>query len=81
MNNYYAQEIGKDFEMTAAAPGRSFLSGDEGQDLIEYSLLLAFVALSGAAIFIGMGQVTGGIWSIVNSRLGAANQSSGSSGS
>ncbi len=54
------------------------LGGDEGQDLIEYSLLLAFVALAGAAIFIGMGQITGGIWTIVNSRLAEANQSSGS---
>jgi len=63
---------------TVAAPGGSLLRGDEGQDLIEYSLLLAFIALSGAAVFLGMGQVTGDIWRIVNSRLAAANQSSGS---
>lgn len=66
-----------DFNLTLISC-RSLLIGDEGQDLIEYSLLLAFVALAGAAIFIGMGRITGGIWSIVNSRLAAANQSSGS---
>jgi len=49
---------------------------EQGQDLIEYSLLLAFVCLSGAAAFIGMGQTTSGLWSIVNSRLAAANQAS-----
>ncbi|MEQ1946831.1 MAG: hypothetical protein ABL995_06570 [Bryobacteraceae bacterium] len=53
-----------------------FWRDEDGQDLIEYSLLLAFVCLSGAAAFIGMGQSTRGIWSIVNNRLAAANQSS-----
>ena len=53
-----------------------FLREEEGQDLIEYSLLLAFVCLSGAAMFIGMGQTTSQLWGIVNSRLAAANQSS-----
>ena len=32
-----------------------FLIDEEGQDLIEYTLLLAFVALASAAIFIGAG--------------------------
>ena len=49
---------------------------DGGQDLIEYCLLLAFIALAGAAAFIGMGQSTNTLWSIVNSRLAAANQGS-----
>lgn len=53
-----------------------FWKNEDGQDLIEYSLLLAFVCLSGAAMFIGMGRTTSGLWSIVNSRLAAANQSS-----
>ena len=53
-----------------------FWQDEDGQDLIEYSLLLAFICLSGAAMFIGMGQTTSGLWSIVNSRLAAANQSS-----
>jgi Flp pilus assembly pilin Flp len=56
--------------------GGGFWSDENGQDLIEYTLLLAFVALSGAALYIGMGQTINGIWGIVNSRLAAANQSS-----
>jgi Flp pilus assembly pilin Flp len=54
----------------------SFWKDDRGQDLVEYSLLLAFVCLSGAALFIGMGRTTSTLWGIVNSRLAAANQSS-----
>ena len=54
----------------------SFWEDDRGQDLLEYSLLLAFVALSGAALFIGMGRTTSTLWGIVNTRLAAANQSS-----
>ena len=53
-----------------------FWRDEGGQDLVEYSLLLAFVCLSGAAMFIGMGRNVNGIWSIVNSRMAAANQSS-----
>ena len=54
----------------------SFWKEERGQDLVEYSLLLGFVCLVGAAAFIGMGQTTSGLWSIVNNRLAAANQSS-----
>jgi Flp pilus assembly pilin Flp len=53
-----------------------FLRDQQGQDLVEYSLLLAFVCLVGAAAFIGMGQTTSGLWLTVNSRLAAANQPS-----
>ena len=35
-----------------------------GQDMVEYSLLLAFICLVGAAAFIGMGQNTTTLWSI-----------------
>ena len=53
---------------------RSFWNGEEGQDLVEYSLLLAFVSLAGAAFYVGMATSTTSIWSIVNSRLAAASQ-------
>lgn len=53
----------------------ALLRDEEGQDLVEYSLLLAFIALAGAAAYIGMSTNTNAIWTIVNSRLGAANQS------
>ena len=34
---------------------RNFWNDEQGQDLIEYTLLLAFVALASAALFIGAG--------------------------
>jgi Flp pilus assembly pilin Flp len=55
-----------------------FVGDDGGQDLIEYTLLLAFIALVGAAVYIGMGSTTSGLWTIVNSRLASANQVSSS---
>jgi len=55
-----------------------FLTDERGQDLIEYTLLLAFVSLSGAALYIGMGATMNNIWGIVNTRLAAANQSASS---
>ena len=55
-------------------PRKSFWRGEGGQDLVEYSLLLAFVCLAGAALYMGMATSTTSIWSIVNTRLAAANQ-------
>jgi Flp pilus assembly pilin Flp len=52
-----------------------FIRDEQGQDLIEYTLLLAFVALASAALFIGAGNSVAGIWSVTNSRLIAANTS------
>jgi Flp pilus assembly pilin Flp len=57
MKNYFAQ----------------FLSDEQGQDLIEYTLLLAFVALASAALFIGAGNSVSGIWGITNTQLASAN--------
>ena len=33
-----------------------FLKDEQGQDLIEYTLLMAFVALASAAIFVSSGS-------------------------
>jgi Flp pilus assembly pilin Flp len=52
---------------------RNLLIEESGQDLIEYTLLMAFVALASAALFIGAGGSIKGIWSTSNSQLGAAN--------
>jgi Flp pilus assembly pilin Flp len=52
---------------------KNFLREEEGQDLIEYTLLMAFVALASAALFIGAGGSVKGIWSTTNSQLTAAN--------
>ena len=54
----------------------SFWRSEGGQDLVEYSLLMAAICLMGAAVFIGMGNYTSGLWFIVNSRLASANQAS-----
>jgi Flp pilus assembly pilin Flp len=52
---------------------RNFWTDEQGQDLIEYSLLMAFVALASAALFIGTGGTIKGIWSTMNSQLVVAN--------
>lgn len=54
---------------------RNFANDEQGQDLIEYTLLLAFVCLASAALFIGAGGSVRGIWTSANSRLAAANTS------
>ncbi len=51
----------------------NFLRDEQGQDLVEYTLLLAFVALASAALFINAGGSINGIWTTANSRLTAAN--------
>jgi Flp pilus assembly pilin Flp len=53
----------------------SFLRDDQGQDLIEYTLLMAFVALASAALFLGAGGSISGIWTTSNSQLAAASGS------
>ena len=58
---------------------RNFWQEESGQDLIEYTLLLAFVCLVAAAIFIGAGQYTSAIWSIGNNHL--SNASAAAAGS
>ena len=52
-----------------------FLRDDQGQDLIEYTLLLAFVCLASAALFISAGGSVAGIWTSANSDLATANTS------
>jgi Flp pilus assembly pilin Flp len=46
-----------------------FLRDEGGQDLIEYTLLLAFIALASAAIFSKAGQSASGIWGNANTAL------------
>lgn len=50
----------------------SFLRDEQGQDLIEYTLLLAFVALASAALFIGTGGSVNTIWTMTNAQLSNA---------
>jgi Flp pilus assembly pilin Flp len=52
---------------------RNFLALDQGQDIVEYTLLLAFVCLAASALFIGSGQSIQGIWVKTNTMLVNAN--------
>jgi Flp pilus assembly pilin Flp len=51
---------------------RNLWNDDQGQDLIEYTLLMAFVALASAALFISSGTSVSKIWCTTNSQLTAA---------
>jgi Flp pilus assembly pilin Flp len=50
-----------------------FLRDDRGQDLMEYTLLMAFVCLTSAALFAGDAT----IWTSRYSQLAAANTAAG----
>jgi Flp pilus assembly pilin Flp len=54
----------------------NFVKDEQGQDLIEYTLLMAFIALASAAIFVNAGNSIKGIWSSTSSQLVAANAAS-----
>ncbi len=51
---------------------RNFWREEEGQDLIEYTLLMAFVALASAALFLGAGGSVKAIWTSANTQLASA---------
>ena len=42
---------------------KNFLRDEEGQDMVEYTLLLAFVALAAGAAYVTIGNNISGIWS------------------
>ena len=50
-----------------------FLKDDRGQDLIEYSLLLAFIVFTVAGIAKGFGASVAGIASVSASQVNAAS--------
>ncbi len=50
----------------------NFVRDEQGQDLIEYTLLLSFVALASAGLFLSAGGQVSRIWSGTQSRLTAA---------
>jgi len=51
---------------------RNFWKDEQGQDLIEYTLLMAFVALASAALFLGAGGSIKTIWGNTNAQLSGA---------
>jgi Flp pilus assembly pilin Flp len=54
----------------------NFLREEQGQDLIEYTLLMAFVALASAALFVGAGGSVSSIWDKSSQNLSKADASS-----
>ena len=57
-----------------------FWSNEQGQDLTEYGLLLAFVVIASAGIFLVNGSSLVGIWGAANSiiKSGAVTAQAGS---
>ncbi len=51
---------------------KNFWSAEEGQDLVEYTLLLAFVTLVAAGVFVQVGTSVSNIWSKANNHMAAA---------
>ena len=51
---------------------KNFLKNEEGQDMVEYTLLLAFVALSAGAAYVSIGNNVSSIWSKAQGDLTSA---------
>lgn len=52
---------------------RNFWNNDDGQDLVEYSLLLSFVALGSLGLLYGAKSTIFGWWSKMDTTLNAAS--------
>ena len=51
----------------------NFLHDEEGQDMVEYTLLLAFVALAAGAAYVTIGNNISSIWSKAEKDILSAN--------
>jgi Flp pilus assembly pilin Flp len=56
-----------------AALVKTFVAGEEGASMVEYSLLVALLAAASIAILYGLGQNIKGIYTQVNNAVGTAN--------
>jgi Flp pilus assembly pilin Flp len=52
---------------------RSICEDESGQDMVEYSLLLAFIALAVVGVLTGVKVQVKGIWSTISSTLSSTN--------
>jgi Flp pilus assembly pilin Flp len=52
---------------------RNFWREEEGQDLIEYSLLVVFIAIACCAMIASPQGAVKGIWTVSNNQLTQAN--------
>ncbi len=51
----------------------NFWHEEDGQDLVEYSLLLAFIALAAIGVLTNVSKSINGLWTTVNTSLSGAN--------
>lgn len=54
---------------------RRFLRDEQGQDLIEYVLLVGFITLASAGIFLDASPTISGMWGTANNTLSNAASS------
>jgi Flp pilus assembly pilin Flp len=52
---------------------RNFFRNEQGQDLAEYALIVAFIAIVGGAVFASSGGSIARIWSTASSITSSAN--------
>jgi len=55
---------------------QKFWREESGQDLIEYTLLLCFIALATASLFLGTGSSLAGMWTKSSNEMAIANATS-----
>jgi Flp pilus assembly pilin Flp len=67
-----ASGVGETQEKFIKSFWKKFRREESGQDLIEYTLLMAFVALASASIFIGAGNSVNTIWQSGSNSLSSA---------
>jgi len=51
---------------------QAFWNGEEGQDMVEYSLLLAFIALAAVGLLSGIKTSISTIWTSISTNLSTA---------
>lgn len=54
---------------------KTFLTDEQGQDIVEYSLLLVLIGAAALFVLTAMGQSITAIFSKINERLSSANAS------
>lgn len=47
----------------------ALITGEEAEDLVEYTLLLGFIALAGAATYVSIAGHVDHLWQIINDRM------------
>ena len=52
---------------------KRFVSQCDGQDLVEYGLLIAVVALGAVAALSGFQNIIGNVWSMISNNLNSTN--------